>query len=49
MSFRRKIGSLPQKKGKGKLPIFHGNGEQVILIYVSYNLLMRQMVSVTAK
>ena len=27
------IGKLPPKKGKGKLPLFCGNGEQVITIY----------------
>ena len=28
-----KLGKLPQKKGKGKLPLFRGNGEQVNPIY----------------
>ena len=31
---RRKIGWLSPKKGKGKLPLFRGNGETVIPIYV---------------
>ena len=25
-----------QKKGKGKLPLFHGNGERVITIYSTW-------------
>ena len=29
----RTIGYLPTKHGKGKLPIFWGNGERVIPIY----------------
>ena len=31
--FRRTISSLPPKKGKGKLPLFRGNGEQVNPMY----------------
>ena len=31
--FRRTIGQLPQKMGKGKLPLFCGNAERVIPIY----------------
>ena len=30
---QEKIGLLPPKKGKGKLPLFCGNGEWVITIY----------------
>ena len=30
---RREIGSLPVKKGKGKLPLFFGNVEWVITFY----------------
>ena len=33
---QEKIGWLPQKKGKGKLPLFCGNGEGVIPIYASW-------------
>ena len=35
MLCRIKIGQLPQKKGKGKLPLFRGNGKRVIPIYVT--------------
>ena len=31
---REKIGQLTPKKGKGKLPLFCGNGEQVIPVNV---------------
>ena len=30
------MGNYPQKKGKGKLPIFFGNGERVISVYGSH-------------
>ena len=30
------VGSLPPKKGKGKLPLFRGNGERVNPIYVPF-------------
>ena len=33
--FRITIGSLPQKKGKSKLPLFCGNGERVNPIYAA--------------
>ena len=33
MLFMKKIGQLPPKKGKGKLPLLCGNGERVISIY----------------
>ena len=48
----RKIGKLPQKKGKGKLPLFCGNGERVIPIYAVmseqyYDSLSIKMVCIT--
>ena len=41
--FRRIIGLLPPKKGKGKLPLFHGNGERVIPIYGAYHVIKYDM------
>ena len=32
---REKIGSVSPKKGKGKLPLFHSNGEREIPIYAA--------------
>ena len=34
------IGSLPPKKGKGKLPLFRGNGERVNPIYGYHHPIM---------
>ena len=38
---RRKIGQLPPKKGKGKLMLFFGNGEWVILVYDTHRSLAK--------
>ena len=44
--FRRTIGQLPQKKGKGKLPLFCGNVERLIPIYDPDSALKEKNVSI---
>ena len=44
---QEKIGQSPPKKGRGKLPLFCGNGERLIPIYASYaKLLLKDVIGI---
>ena len=47
--YRRKIGKLPPKKGKGKLPLFCGNEERVIPIFGSRQVIQSNIMRNTTK
>ena len=47
--YRRKIGKLPPKKGKGKFPLFCGNEERVIPIFGSRQVIQSNIMKNTTK